>query len=622
MKNLNIFARLFISHTALGLFVVVILSVVNYLFLRDALIQRTVDQLSSINILEKDLIRIHLLQLKSDLEGLKEQNMLYALFDRARDESAIRAEEQAFDELLKFHGFDRLWLYDSGWKLLFRTRVDSLDLPPDLIRAAVGDHHDSLKLLDATPHMRTGTTSVLYSMPVTQDSEKLGYVVAQLNFRRIQTILMEQTGMGASGESYIVGDDLRMRSASRFYPAREPYTIVADSEAVREALHSTPAEERPFTVEDYRGAEVLSVYRPVEIPGLNWVILSEMDLNEAMTPIIGLRNSLIGVTFLLMLAAMLVTYILSNAISKPVLEVKKMVVSLARGVIPGKRVEATSYDEIGQMVEAINQLTEAWRRSAAFANAIGSGRFDAPYEKLSEHDSLGTALIRMRDELRGFNEKEEQLAKSRAAALLEGQELERRRITLELHDGVGQLLTAIKMRVEMLDGDEEKKAGVTALINDTIAEVRRISYNVMPQALVDYGPKAAIAGLCDNIRKYARLGIDFSWVEEVERQLDFDVSIAIFRIVQEGLNNIVKHAEATHVDINLVINADNVYLILADNGKGFETDMLSRDDRGYGLRNMRERARLLNGTFEIISSPGQGTVVEVSIPAQPVKSQE
>src|SRR5690606_37803600 len=115
MKNLNIFARLFISHTALGLFVVVILSVVNYLFLRDALIQRTVDQLSSINILEKDLIRIHLLQLKSDLEGLKEQNMLYALFDRARDESAIRAEEQVFDELLKFHGFDRLWLYDSGW---------------------------------------------------------------------------------------------------------------------------------------------------------------------------------------------------------------------------------------------------------------------------------------------------------------------------------------------------------------------------------------------------------------------------------------------------------------------------------------------------------------------------
>src|SRR5690606_35765739 len=105
-------------------------------------------------------------------------------------------------------------------------------------------------------------------------------------------------------------------------------------------------------------------------------------------------------------------------------------------------------------------------------------------------------------------------------------ELERRRITLELHDGVGQLLTAIKMRVEMLDSDDEKKEGVKTLINDTIAEVRRISYNVMPQALVDYGLKAAIAGLCDNIRKYAPFSVDFNWVEEVERQLDFDVSIA------------------------------------------------------------------------------------------------
>src|SRR5690606_25056232 len=238
-------------------------------------------------------------------------------------------------------------------------------------------------------------------------------------------------------------------------------------------------------------------------------------------------------TFLLLLAAMLITYVLSHAISKPVLQVKQMVVSLARGVIPARRAEVTSYDEIGQMAEAINQLTEALRRSTEFANAIGLGHFDTPYERLSERDSLGTALIRMRDELKGFNEREHQLAMSRAAALLEGQELERRRITLELHDGVGQLLTAIKMRVEVLDGDEEKKEGIKAYINDTIAEVRRISYNVMPQALVDYGLKAAVAGLCDNIRKYSGLTMDFNWVEEVATRLDFDVSIAVFRIVQE-----------------------------------------------------------------------------------------
>src|SRR5690606_41492026 len=186
----------------------------------------------------------------------------------------------------------------------------------------------------------------------------------------------------------------------------------------------------------------------------------------------------------------------------------------------------------------------------------------------------------------------------------------------------GQLLTAIKMRVEVLDGDEEKKEGIKAYINDTIAEVRRISYNVMPQALVDYGLKAAVAGLCDNIRKYSGLTMDFNWVEEVATRLDFDVSIAVFRIVQEGLNNIVKHAKATQVEISLVINEDNVYLILADNGRGFESAKLNHGDQGLGLRNMRERARLLKVTFEITSSPVQGTVTEVSIPMQPIKSQE
>lgn len=621
MKNLNIFARLFISHTAIGLFVVVILSVVFYLFMRNALIQRTVDQLSSINILEKDLIRIHLLQLKSDLQGLKQQNILYALYERTRDETQIRADEQSFDELLKFHGFENIWAFDNAGKLLFSTRGDSLtDIPHAMIRLP-DDGPDTLKLLDATPYLQTPTTVLLYVMAVTRDGERLGSMVAQLDFQKIQTILFEQTGMGASGESYIVADDFRMRSTSRFFPERIPYTIVADSEPVHRVLDSMPDEEKPFMVKDYRGVEVLSVYRSVDIPGLNWVILSEMDLDEAMRPIIGLRNSLIGVTFLLMLAAMLITYVLSNAISKPVLQVKQMVVSLARGVIPARRAEVTSYDEIGQMAEAINQLTEALRRSTEFANAIGLGRFDAPYEKLSDRDSLGTALIRMRNELKGFNEREHQLAMSRAAALLEGQELERKRITLELHDGVGQLLTAIKMRVEMLDGDEGKKEGIKAYINDTIAEVRRISYNVMPQALVDYGLKAAVSGLCDNIRKYSGLAIDFNWVEEVAIQLDFDVSIAVFRIVQEGLNNIVKHARATHVEISLVINEDNVYLILADNGNGFEPAELKQGDQGFGLRNMRERARLLNGTFEITSSPGQGTVIEVSIPVQPIKSQ-
>jgi signal transduction histidine kinase len=610
MRNLNIFARLFISHTGMGLTVVVILSVIVYLFLRNTLIQRTVDQLSAINVLEKDLIQIHLLQLKGELEGLREQAILHRFFESANTHEA----NEEFGNLLGFHGFESLWIYDAAGYVIFSTD-STLHNYLDKTLSANPRTRDSLRLIDATPFVPGQQTTLLFLMPVLGEQGIEGTLVARLAFERIQTILLEQTGMGVTGESYIVGDDFRMRSPSRFFPDRVPYEIEANRESVMRAVK--PDGQRQNIVQDYRGVEVLSACNALKIGDVNWVILSEMDLDEAMKPVRGLRNSLIGVTFLLMIVAVMISYGLSTAISKPVLAVRDLMMSLSHGIIPAKRAAAYPNNEIGQMGEAINQLIDAFERSVRFANAIGSGQFDTPYEKLSDYDSLGTALINMRDRLKQFNENEIRLAKSRTAALLEGQELERRRITLDLHDGVGQLLTAIRMRVELVEGNEERKKEIMALINETIAEVRRISYNVMPQALVDYGLKAALEGLCDTIRKYSGVKVDFNYVETGEVQPDFDVSIAIFRIAQEALNNVLKHAGATQVDLHLALSPEQVYLIVADNGQGFDPGDLKKDEAGYGLRNMKERARLLNGDFDVNSTPGQGTVIEVTIPLHP-----
>jgi two-component system, NarL family, sensor kinase len=222
-------------------------------------------------------------------------------------------------------------------------------------------------------------------------------------------------------------------------------------------------------------------------------------------------------------------------------------------------------------------------------------------------------LLHMRDELKSLNDRELKLARARASALLEGQEKERRRIIQELHDGVGQLLTAIRMRMEMFEGESSLRDDIKKQINDTIAEVRRISYNVMPQALVDYGLEAALAGLCDSIKRYSKFEIDFTYVKESDHTLNFEVSTALFRIAQEGLNNIVKYAEASSVNLHIIDKADEVYLVLEDNGKGFDEGKI-RPNGGMGLQNIRERAKLLNGTAEIHSTLGEGTVIEIHIP--------
>jgi signal transduction histidine kinase len=99
----------------------------------------------------------------------------------------------------------------------------------------------------------------------------------------------------------------------------------------------------------------------------------------------------------------------------------------------------------------------------------------------------------------------------------------------------------------------------------------------------------------------------------VDHRISFEISSAVFRIVQEGLNNIVKHAKATDVDLHILDKEDSIYLILQDNGVGFDENQETFKP-GSGLRNMKERARLLNGTTEVHSMPGEGTAVEVTIP--------
>ena len=169
------------------------------------------------------------------------------------------------------------------------------------------------------------------------------------------------------------------------------------------------------------------------------------------------------------------------------------------------------------------------------------------------------------------------------------------------------------MRMEMLEGESSLKDEIKKQINDTIAEVRRISYNVMPQALVDFGLEAALAGLCDSVKRYANLEIDFTYVKESDHTINFEVSTALFRIAQEGLNNIVKYAEASSVNLHIIDKDDEVYLVLEDDEIGFDESKL-KINGGMGLQNIRERAKLLNGSAEIHSTPGHGTVIEIHIP--------
>jgi signal transduction histidine kinase len=211
----------------------------------------------------------------------------------------------------------------------------------------------------------------------------------------------------------------------------------------------------------------------------------------------------------------------------------------------------------------------------------------------------------------------------RSAALLEGQEEERRRFARELHDGIGQMLTGLKLQASSLKkgpfADEKQRdrfSELVQLIQDTIQATRQISHNLMPSVLGDFGLGAALQLLADQTAKASGKTILTDGIDEAI-VLSPAAAIGLYRIGQEALNNAVKHADAQTIAIQLQRNRNVVVLTVADDGKGFVIKSSLAADRplltGKGLDNIRTRTRLLNGVLTITSRPGKGTRIMVKL---------
>jgi signal transduction histidine kinase len=465
-----------------------------------------------------------------------------------------------------------------------------------------------MRIIDASNYNKGGEVLLFYYIPITDVTGIKGSVLVQENLTKLWQILLETTGMGLSGESYIVGKDSTMRSPSRFLVDVPPGEIVVDTDATRRAFSR---EEGQGIIDDYRQIPVLSVYRKIDNADITWAIMTEMDEKEAMQPILVLRNYFVITAMASIVLTVLITYVISNRIVKPILHLKEVIITLSKGIVSTDIRPLPQTDEIGEISQAVATLAIGMERTTVFAERIGAGDLEASFDKLSNDDQLGQALLQMRDELRRFQDQILRAARARAAALLEGQENERRRIIKELHDGVGQMLTAIRMQVDAAEGLSDSKTHIKEMINDTINEVKRISYNVMPQSIVDFGLEAALRGICNTIGRLWQGTIDYKYIAEANHKLNFEVSIAAFRIAQEGLNNVVRHADAGVVRLYVVDKEDELYMLLEDDGVGFVMD---EGVSGSGLRNIRERADLLNGEVSIETTPGKGTSIEVHIP--------
>ncbi len=211
----------------------------------------------------------------------------------------------------------------------------------------------------------------------------------------------------------------------------------------------------------------------------------------------------------------------------------------------------------------------------------------------------------------------------RSAALLEGQEDERRRFARELHDGIGQMLTGLKLHAEKLkstvtlEGKQQQRfVELCQLIYDTIQTTRQIAYNLMPSTLSDFGLGATLQLLAQQTNRLSDIDVVFDGNRDGKR-LSPATEIGLYRIAQEALNNAIKYAGAQTIRIILQQDEYNLVLAVEDNGKGFTVKQSVKDEQSLlivsGLDNMRTRARLLNGELTITTKPRKGTTVKISV---------
>ncbi|MYL20935.1 histidine kinase [Halobacillus litoralis] len=205
--------------------------------------------------------------------------------------------------------------------------------------------------------------------------------------------------------------------------------------------------------------------------------------------------------------------------------------------------------------------------------------------------------------------------------IIEAQEEERRRLSREIHDGPAQMLANVMLRSDLVErtyrarGIEDamqEVQSVRSLVRSALYEVRRIIYDLRPMALDDLGLIPTLKKYLATVQDYTEgLTITFAPFGK-EGRLESKYEVALFRLVQEAVQNAVKHAEAEEIKVKVEIMSTSAMIIVKDNGKGF--DLNNKKEKSFGLMGMRERVEMLEGELNIDSSIGEGTIVTIHLP--------
>lgn len=243
----------------------------------------------------------------------------------------------------------------------------------------------------------------------------------------------------------------------------------------------------------------------------------------------------------------------------------------------------------------------------------------------SEHLVSQTTFVLsyLRSDLKQVGEalEDAKLKQDFGSKIISAQEEERKRLSREIHDGPAQMLANVMMRSDLIEklfkeyGTEAALQEVRSLkkmVRDALIEVRRIIYDLRPMALDDLGLSPTLRKYLQNIEEYYQSAkINYRFIGQ-EKRIDSNCEVSLFRLIQEAVQNALKHAQANEITVKVEMTKDSCTVVIRDDGKGF--DVNQKKDKSFGIIGMRERVELLDGEISIDSKIGVGTVVLIQVP--------
>ncbi|MBK8807500.1 MAG: PAS domain S-box protein [Bacteroidales bacterium] len=703
--NISIREKLVVYFVSLGILAIILVGVYSFSSARKAIIERSFHQLTSIKEVKKDRLHRFFLDRNRDLGYISDSEEIAKMLKSMYAKTDILLEKDSFstrltdDFLKKGNYFSKLIISDTnGCYIELKTNKKHAFIKNEFqSKSPYKDLLIKIKRFNQTCIQdfttNDSSSTLLIGAPIKNTkNQTIGTIILAIPQNAINEIMYEDkahTGIGESGESYLVGSDYIMRTESRFNKNSALFQSVK-TESVINALNGNSGTK---VLKDYRNITVLSSYSLINVRGIRWVILVEIDFKEVMTPIYKIRNDIILMSSFISMTFFFVSFMISKRITDPLIRLSKATMEIASGKY-GKKLPIEYADEIGELTESFNtmsvqireqtkELKEREKRLNHFYEATTDGiilhdrgvpvlvnqaickltyysqsellqlligeifsisdyesyimhpnksfsyetlcyRKDGTFfhieiqEKPIEFEGkiISSSVIRDISERIEAEEAIKRERQKRLSSFIDGQEDERKRISRELHDGLGQVLIGIKMRLEgvkfnNLEKDRETVDFLKDLTSQTVKEVRRISNALMPSALRELGLVMAINNLCKQVEQNHNKEINFDFDDSVNFD-DDRIKMYLYRVIQEALNNAVKHSGATCIKVILKLENNNLHLIIEDNGEGF--DIASLQNSGNGLHNMKERIQLLNGKIKIISGIGEGTIINARIP--------